>query len=144
MIYINKYVYNSRERYNLFLAIMLGFLFKIIICILVVFCIHTIWQKIQENCVRPKIKNTNAEIEKYKSLVESISQQNKSISLDLGRERERGKEEQEQETRCKLPKPEERMNHNPELAVLHDIESDLNSFLDSILIENHIEIMPVI
>jgi len=140
MIYKNKYVYNSRERYNLFLAIMLGFLFKIIICILVVFCIHMIWQKIQENCVRPKIKNTNAEIEKYKSIVESMSQQNKSISLDLGREMESGKEE----TRCKLPKPEERMNHNPELAVLHDIESDLNSFLDSILIENHIEIMPVI
>ena len=124
---------------------MFDFLLKIMVCILIVFCIHTIWQNIQEQCVRPKIKNTNAEIEKYKSLVESISQQNKSLSLSpsLSRERERDRDG-EQETRCKLPNPEERTNKTPELAVLTDIESDLNSFLDSILIENHIEIMPVI
>ena len=105
------------------------------VCILVVFCIHTIWQKIQENCVRPKVKNTNAEIEKYKSLVESISQQNKHLSLPLSVERE------EEETRCKLPKQTQKLE---EQTILHDIESDLNSFLDSILIENHIEIMPVV
>lgn len=113
---------------------MFGFLFKIMVCILVVFCIHTIWQKIQENCVRPKVKNTNVEIEKYKSLVESISRQNKSLSLPLSVERE-------EETRCKLPKQTQKLE---EQTILHDIESDLNSFLDSILIENHIEIMPVV
>jgi biopolymer transport protein ExbD len=131
-------MYGIREKDIIcFLAIMFGFLFKIMVCILVVFCIHTIWQKIQEHCVRPKVKNTNAEIEKYKSLVESISQQNKSFSQ---------LREEEPETQCKLPKPklEERPNNTPEQTVLHDIESDLNSFLDSILIENHIEIMPVI
>jgi len=99
------------------------------VCVLVVFCIHTIWQKVQESYVQPRIKNTNAEIEKYKSLVEQISQQNKSIS----------RKEEEEEKRCKLPKPE-----NHELPNVTDIESDLNSFLDSILIENNIEIMPVV
>ena len=113
---------------------MFGFLLKIMICILVVFCVHTIWQKIQDNCFRPKIKNTNAEIEKYKSLVESISQQNKSISIS----REGEGEGEEEEKRCKLPK------QNTDLSGISDIESDLNSFLDSILVENHIEIMPVI
>ena len=111
---------------------MFGFLFKIMICILVVFGIHTIWQKIQENCFRPRIKNTNVEIEKYKSLVETISQQQKQKQQNKSREEEKP---------IQIPTlPEEReQNQNP-----IDIESDLNSFLDSILVENHIEIMPVV
>ena len=127
-MYINRD--NITRKKNMF-----GFLLKIMVCILVVFCIHTIWQTVQENYVRPKIKNTNVEIEKYKSLVESISRQNKSKSIS------REQEEQEEE-RCKLPKPEEQIN--TDTAGITDIESDLNSFLDSILIEKHIEIMPVV
>jgi hypothetical protein len=124
---------------------MFYFLLKIMVCILVVFCIHTIWQNIQEQFARPRIKNTNAEIEKYKSLVESISQQNisrQNISRQNKSREGEGEGEGEgngnggEENRCKLPKQEEQMNT--------DIESDLNSFLDSILIENHIEIMPVV
>ena len=105
---------------------MFGFLFKIMICILVVFCIHTIWQKIQDQCFRPRIKTTNAEIEKYKSLVESISQQQK--------QQNKSREEEKP-----IPIPTLLEEQNP-----IDIESDLNSFLDSILVENHIEIMPVV
>ena len=97
---------------------MFGFLFKIMVCILVVFCIHTIWQKVQENYIRPKLKNTNAEIEKYKAIVQEISQQNKNQSREVPAE--------------------------PIREISTDLESDLNSFLDSILMENHIEIMPVI
>ena len=103
------------------------------VCVLIVFGIHTVWQTVQDHCFRPRIKNTNAEIEKYKSLVESISQQNKS------RDRDR---EEEEEKRCTLPKSKEQMN--TDISGITDLESDLNSFLDSILIENHIEIMPVI
>ena len=106
------------------------------VCILVIFCIHTIWQKIQDNYVRPKVKNTNAEIEKYKSLVENISRQNQNKSHDITHSLSR---EEEDGDRCKLPKSKP----NIELPI-NDLESDLNSFLDSILIENHIEIMPVI
>jgi len=113
---------------------MFGFLLKILVCILVVFCIHMIWQKVQENYIRPKIKNKNAEIEKYKSLVENISRQNQNKSHNISLSRER---EEEDGDRCKLPKP------NIELPI-NDLESDLNSFLDSILVENHIEIMPVV
>jgi len=113
---------------------MFYFLLKIMICILVVFGIHTIWQTVQDQCFRPRIKNTNAEIEKYKSLVESISQQQKQHNNSLLREEEK---------RCKLPKPEEEQI-NTDIAGITDLESDLNSFLDSILIEKHIEIMPVV
>jgi glucan phosphoethanolaminetransferase (alkaline phosphatase superfamily) len=123
-ISLEKNMYIIREN-NINRENMFYFLLKIMVCVLVVFGIHTVWQTVQDHCVRPRIKNTNAEIEKYKSLVESISQQNKS------RDRE-----EEEEKRCKLPQPEEQMNT--------DIESDLNSFLDSILVENHIEIIPVI
>jgi len=108
---------------------MFGFLIKIIVCILVVFCIHTIWQTVQENYVRPKVKNTNAEIEKYKSLVEQISRQNQSREKDKIPESEFVKVE---------------VNPSTNITNIADIESDLNSFLDSILIENNIEIMPVI
>ena len=101
---------------------------------MVVFGIHTIWQTVQDQCFRPRIKNTNAEIEKYKSLVESISQQQKQHNNSLLREEEK---------RCKLPKPEEEQI-NTDIAGITDLESDLNSFLDSILIEKHIEIMPVV
>jgi uncharacterized membrane protein YhiD involved in acid resistance len=107
---------------------MFGFLLKIVVCVLVVFCIHTIWQNIQENFARPRIKNTNAEIEKYKSLVQEISQQHQNKS-----------KMREEEKKIEIPeKP------IVEMAGLHDIESDLNSFLDSILIENHIETIPVV
>lgn len=111
---------------------MFGFLLKIIVCVLVVFCIHTIWQKIQEQLIRPRIKNTNAEIEKYKSLVESISRQ---------------KEEEKRENTIQIPKNHSVINNDlpiADLAGISDLETDLNSFLDSILIENHIEIMPVV
>ena len=109
---------------------MFGFLFKIMVCILVVFGIHTVWQTVQENCFRPRIKNTNAEIEKYKSLVETISQQQKQKQQNKSREEEKP---------IQIPALLEERNPNP-----IDIESDLNSFLDSILVENHIEIMPVV
>lgn len=90
---------------------------------------HTIWQKIQELVVRPRIKNTNVEIEKYKSLVESISRQ---------------REEEKRENSIPIPKlPENHSRIDNDLPIA-DIESDLNSFLDSILMENNIEIMPVI
>ena len=98
------------------------------VCILVVFCIHTIWQTVQENYVRPKIKNTNAEIEKYKAIISQQQKQPQNIS------RSREEENPIQIQITKLPE-----EGNP-----IDLESDLNSFLDSILIENHIEIMPVI
>lgn len=124
----NMYIIREKNtRQNMFY-----FLLKIMVCILVVFCIHTIWQTVQENYVRPKIKNTNAEIEKYKAIVESMSRQNKYISQ---------KSEGEEADRCILP--ETNMDMDP-VSSTTDIESDLNSFLDSILIENHIEIMPVI
>ena len=107
---------------------MFGFLFKIMVCVLIVFGIHTVWQTVQENCFRPRIKNTNAEIEKYKSLVESISQQQKQKQQNKSREEEKP---------TQIPTLLEERNPI-------DIESDLNSFLDSILVENHIEIMPVV
>ena len=99
---------------------------------MVVFGIHTIWQTVQDQCFRPRIKNTNAEIEKYKSLVESISQQQKQKQQNKSREEEKP---------IQIPAllEERDRNQNP-----IDIESDLNSFLDSILVENHIEIMPVV
>jgi biopolymer transport protein ExbD len=111
---------------------MFYFLLKIMICILVVFGIHTIWQTVQDQCFRPRIKNTNAEIEKYKSLVETISQQQKQKQQNKSREEEKP---------IQIPAllEERDRNQNP-----IDIESDLNSFLDSILVENHIEIMPVV
>ena len=109
---------------------MFYFLLKIMVCILVVFGIHTVWQTVQDHCFRPRIKNTNAEIEKYKSLVETISQQQKQKQQNKSREEEKP---------IQIPALPEEQNPNP-----IDIESDLNSFLDSILVENHIEIMPVV
>ena len=108
------------------------------VCVLVVFCIHTIWQNIQEQFARPRIKNTNAEIEKYKSLVESISQQQKQNSLL--------REEEKRENPDPIPIPIPKVNHSltDKDLPISDIETDLNSFLDSILIEKHIEIMPVV
>lgn len=95
---------------------------------MVVFGIHTIWQTVQDQCFRPRIKNINAEIEKYKSLVETISQQQKQKQQNKSREEEKP---------IQIPTLLEEQ-------IPIDIESDLNSFLDSILVENHIEIMPVV
>jgi septal ring factor EnvC (AmiA/AmiB activator) len=122
-MYVNRENGINQIRENLQEKNMFYFLLKIIVCVLVVFCIHTIWQTVQQQCIRPRIKNTNAEIEKYKSLVEQISQQNQS--------REKNKI-LENKSESELVKD------------VTELESDLNSFLDSILIENHIEIMPVV
>ena len=125
---LEKNMYINRE--NITRKNMFGFLLKIIVCVLVVFFIHTIWQNIQEQFARPRIKNTNVEIEKYKSLVESISQQHNNS---------RQREEEKREDQIIVNHPP-----NDNDLPISNIESDLNSFLDSILIENNIEIMPVV
>jgi len=108
---------------------MFGFIIKIIICILVVFCIHSIWQKIQDQCFVPKIKNKNVEIEKYKSILDQISHQNKTREIPP-----------EKSLAEELPtKPVEKKDAH---LRINELETDLNQFLDSILLEKHIEIMP--
>lgn len=110
---------------------MFSFIIKIIICILVVFCIHSIWQKIQDQCFVPKVKNQNVEIEKYKSILDQISSSHKSNKT-------REMPSLEKISSMELPlKP-----MDPQTIGVQELEQDLNQFLDSILVQNHIEIIP--
>lgn len=110
-----------------------------------IFCIHSIWQKVQDTCFIPKRKNKNAEIEKYKALVDQISQQKTEVSIPIIEPTYMNKNVTELDLNpSSLGQNQNSLGQNQISLGHNSLETDLNHFLDSILLENNIDIIPPI